>query len=296
MKLAILSRDATLYSTRRLIQAARERNFPVRVLDPLRCTLNIAPGHVGLHHKGRALEPFDAVIPRIGTSITHYGTAVLRQFELMGSYTPNPADAFGLARDKLRCQQVLTSLGIRMPTTVYGDSPEDTAHLLKQLGEPPHVFKLNQGAQGAGVMLAETRAASRSAMDALRSLKADFIAQPFIAEAQGRDVRCFVIGQRVVAAMQRQASANDFRANLHAGGVAVPVKITAEERAIALQAARAVGLGIAGVDLIRSASGPLLLEVNASPGLEGIEQTSGVDIAGRIVEYVARHAMNRSRR
>jgi len=288
LKLAILSRDAGLYSTRRLVEAARERRFAVRVLDPLRCHLKIAPGKFELRHKGRALEHFDAVIPRIGVSITRYGVAVLRQLELLGSFTPNPSDAFLLARDKLRCQQLLASLGIAMPPTVSGDSPEDTDALLKLLGPPPHVIKLNQGAQGIGVVLAENRAASRSVIDSFRSLKADFIAQQFIAEAGGRDLRCFVIGNRVVAAMQREAKANDFRANLHSGGKASPVKISAAERAMAVRAAQAVGLGIAGVDLIRSAGGPLLLEVNASPGLEGIESVTGIDVAGRIVDFVAK--------
>lgn len=290
MKLAILSRDATLYSTRRLVDAARERGHAVRVLDPLRCCLKIAPGSFELHHKGRAVAGYDGVIPRIGTSITRYGTAVLRQFELLGVYTPNPSEAFLLARDKLRSQQLLAGLGIAMPPTVFGDSPDDTADLLELLGPPPHVIKLNHGSQGAGVVLAESLAASRSVIEAFRGLKADFLAQQLVGEARGRDLRCFVIGNRVVAAMQRDADSDDFRANLHCGGKAQAARISPAERAMALRAARAVGLGIAGVDLLRTKAGPLLLEVNASPGLEGIEAATGIDVAGRIVDYVTGRA------
>ena len=286
MKVAILSRNARLYSTRRLVEAARERGHVVRVLDPLRCYMRIGPGSFEMHCGGKRLHGFDAVIPRIGTSITFYGTAVVRQFEKMGAFTPNDADAILRARDKLRALQMLAAEGIDLPTTVFGDNPEDSNDLLAMLGEPPHVLKLNEGAQGQGVLLAEKRSASLGMIEAFRSLYANFIVQEFIREANGVDLRCFVIGERVVAAMQRQAPEGDFRANLHRGGTANPVELSAAEQAVALRATRTLGLGVAGVDLLRSARGPLVLEVNSSPGLEGIEAASGVDVAGAIIDHL----------
>ncbi len=287
MKIAILSRNARLYSTRRLIEAARERGHVARALDPLRCYMRIAPGSFEMHSGGKRLHGFDAVIPRIGASITFYGTAVVRQFEKMGAYTPNDADAILRARDKLRALQMLAAEGVDLPTTVFGDNPEDSADLLAMLGEPPHVLKLNEGAQGQGVLLAEKRSASLGMIEAFRALYANFIVQEFIREANGADLRCFVVGERVVAAMQRQAPEGDFRANLHRGGSASAVELDAAEHELALRATRVLGLGISGVDLLRSARGPLVLEVNSSPGLEGIEAATGVDIAGAIVEYIA---------
>ncbi|RPE80904.1 30S ribosomal protein S6--L-glutamate ligase [Vulcaniibacterium tengchongense] len=287
MKLAILSRNSKLYSTRRLVEAARELGHSVRVLDPLRCYLRIASDGFSLHYKGRPIAGYHAVIPRIGASVTRYGTAVLRQFELMGTSTPNSSDAILRARDKLRCHQLLAAAGIGMPTTVFGDNPDDTHDLLSMLGPPPHVIKLNEGTQGAGVMLTEKLSASRGVIEALRGLYANFLVQEFVAEAKGADLRCFVVGGKVVAAMKRQAPKGDFRSNLHRGGTAKGVKPTAAEQDVAIRAARVLGLGIAGVDLIRSARGPLVLEVNASPGLEGIEEATGADVAGEIVRYVA---------
>jgi ribosomal protein S6--L-glutamate ligase len=283
MKIAILSRNARLYSTRRLIEAARERGHIVRVLDPLRCYVRIAPKNVAIRYKGKDVRDIDAVIPRIGTSSTFYGTAVLRQFEMMGVYTPNPSDAVLRARDKLRCLQILSSQGLDMPVTVFGDNPDDTNDVLAMLGDPPHVIKLNEGSQGTGVVLAEKRSASQSVVEAFRGLYANFLVQEFIAEAKGSDLRCFVVGKKVVAAMQRVASPGEFRANLHRGGSAIKATLSAEEKRIAIRAAGALGLGIAGVDLLRSNRGPLLLEVNASPGLEGIEAASGVDVAAAIM-------------
>jgi len=285
MKLAILSRTPRLYSTRRLVEAARGRGHSVRVLDPLRCYLRIAEDGFGLHYKGRPIRDYDVVVPRIGASITRYGTAVLRQFELMGSHTPNPSAAIACARDKLRCHQLLAAHGMKLPATVFGDSPDDTADLLSLLGPPPHVVKLVEGAQGNGVMLTEKPAASRGVIEALRGLSANFLVQEFIAEAEGADLRCFVVGDRVVAAMRRQAAQGEFRANLHRGGSAEAVEASAEEQAAAVQAARLVGLGVAGVDLVRSRRGPLVIEVNASPGLEGIERTCGMDVAGAVVDF-----------
>ena len=293
MKLAILSRNSKLYSTRRLVEAARQRGHTVRVLDPLRCYMRIASSGFQLHYKGRSLAGYDAGIPRIGASITRYGTAVLRQFELMGTYSPNPSDAILRARDKLRAHQLLAAQGIDLPVTVFGDNPDDTSDLLSMLGPPPHVIKLNEGAQGAGVMLTEKPSASRSVVEALRGLYASFVVQEFIGEADGADLRCFVVGDEVVASMRRQAPEGDFRSNLHRGGTALHVAATDEERVVAIRAARVLGLGVAGVDLIRAKRGPLVLEVNSTPGLEGIEAVCGVDVAGRIVEHLAIHAEQR---
>ncbi|MEJ7747316.1 MAG: 30S ribosomal protein S6--L-glutamate ligase [Luteimonas sp.] len=289
MKLAILSRNSKLYSTRRLVEAAREQGHSVRVLDPLRCYMRIASDGFEMHYKGRKLAGYDAVLPRIGASITRYGTAVLRQFELMGSFTPNPARGVLRARDKLRCHQLLAAEGIDLPTTVFGDNPDDTSDLLSMLGPPPHVIKLNEGTQGAGVMLTEKMSASRSVVETLRGLYANFLVQEFIEESKGADLRCFVVGDQVVATMKRQAASGDFRSNLHRGGTAKAIKATPAEQAVALCAARVIGLGVAGVDLIRSRRGPLILEINASPGLEGIESASGIDIAGKIVEHIAKN-------
>ena len=287
MKLAILSRNSKLYSTRRLVEAARNRGHSVRVLDPLRCYMRISNDGFDMRYKGARIAGYAAVVPRIGASVTRYGCAVLRQFELMGSYTPNSAAAIARARDKLRCHQVLAAEGIGLPATVFGDNPDDTGDLLALLGPPPHVIKLNESTQGAGVMLTEKLAASRGAVETLRGLYANFLVQEFIAEAKGADLRCFVVGDRVVATMRRQAPKGDFRSNLHRGGTAKPVRPTRAEVATAVRAARILGLGVAGVDLIRSQRGPLVLEVNASPGLEGIEYATGIDIAGEIIEHAA---------
>jgi ribosomal protein S6--L-glutamate ligase len=286
MKIAILSRNARLYSTKRLVEAARLHGHSVRVLDPLRCYMRIAPGAFEIHYRGRILRGIDAVIPRIGASITFYGTAVVRQFEMMSVYTPNGSDAIQRARDKLRTLQLLAREGIELPTTVFGDNPDDTADLLATLGEPPYVIKLNEGAQGQGVLLAEKGSGAQGMIEAFRSLYANFLVQEFIAEAKGADLRCFVVGGKVIAAMQRQAPDGDFRANLHRGGIANAVTLSDQEIATAVRAAAVMGLGVAGVDLLRSARGPLVLEVNSSPGLEGIEAASGVDVAGAIIEYL----------
>jgi ribosomal protein S6--L-glutamate ligase len=295
MKIAILSRNARLYSTQRLVEAGRKRAHQVRVLDPLRCYMRIAAGKFEIHYKGRALRGLNAVIPRIGASVTFYGTAVLRQFEMMGVKTPNTADAILRARDKLHALQLLARDGIGLPTTVFGDNPDDTADLLKMLGDPPHVIKLNEGAQGQGVLLAEKRSSAQGMIEAFRGLYANFLVQEFIREARGVDLRCFVVNDKVVAAMQRKATDGDFRANLHRGGTASAVDLTAQEAEMAVHAARVMGLGVAGVDLLRSHRGPLVLEVNSSPGLEGIEAATGVDVAGAIIEYVAGSARSRRR-
>lgn len=286
MKIAILSRNASLYSTSRLVEAARARGHQARVLDPLRCYLRIAPGAFEMHYKGRVLGGFDAVIPRIGASIAFYGTAVVRQFEMMGVRAVNGSDAILRARDKLRSLQLLARERIGLPTTVFGDNPDDTADLLAMLGSPPHVIKLNEGAQGQGVLLAEKRSAAQGVIEAFRGLYANFLVQEFIAEAGGADLRCFVVGGKIVAAMRRQAPEGEFRANLHRGGSATAVTLSAEEKRTALKAARAIGLDVAGVDLLRSQRGPLVLEVNASPGLEGIEAATGIDVAASVIRHI----------
>ena len=289
MKIAILSRNTRLYSTQRLVDVARERGHVVRVLDPLRCYVRIAPGNMSIRYKGKAIKGIDAVIPRIGVTSTFYGTAVLRQLEMMGVYTPNTSDSVLSARDKLRSLQILAAKGLDMPATVFGDNPDDTADVLAMLGEPPHVIKLNEGSQGTGVVLAEKRSASQSVIEAFRGLYANFLVQEFIAEAKGTDLRCFVVGKKVVAAMQREASPGEFRANIHRGATAKAATLSAEERRIAVRAAAALGLGVAGVDMLRSKRGPLILEVNASPGLEGIESTTGADIATQMIQSIERH-------
>ncbi len=286
MKIAILSRNASLYSTVRLVEAARSRGHKVRVLDPLRCYMRIAEGQFEVRYKGRALNGVNAVIPRIGASVTFYGTAVLRQFEMMGVFTPNTSEAILRARDKLQSLQLLARAGIAMPITVFGNYPDDTVDLLSMLGDPPHVIKLNEGAQGAGVVLTEKRSASQAVIEAFRGLYANFLVQEFIGEAHGGDLRCFVVGGKVVAAMHRQAPEGDFRANIHRGGSASAVVLSEAEIEIATRAASLMGLQVAGVDLLRSARGPLVLEVNSTPGLEGIESASGVDVAGSIIDHL----------
>ncbi|MCB1600137.1 MAG: 30S ribosomal protein S6--L-glutamate ligase [Lysobacterales bacterium] len=295
MRLGILSRNRKLYSTRRLVEAAQQRGHTVQVVDPLRCYMRISPGLAEIHYKGKVLEGFDAIIPRIGASITFYGTAVVRQFETMGVYTVNSADGIGRARDKLRSMQLLSQQGIGLPTTVCAHSPDDTDDLVAMLGDPPHVLKLVEGTQGQGVVLAENLAASISLAEAFRGVKAHFLMQEFVREAKGSDLRAFVVGGKVVATMMRQAREGEFRSNLHRGGSALRVKLTREERATAIRAAATMGLGIAGVDLLRSDRGPLVLEVNSSPGLEGIEGASGIDVAGVIIDYIERCARRRSR-
>jgi ribosomal protein S6--L-glutamate ligase len=295
MKIAILSRNPKLYSTQRIVDAARMRGHTVRVLDPLRCYMRIAVGDLAIHYKGREVGQVDSVIPRIGASVTFYGTAVLRQFEMLGVHALNGSDAILRARDKLRCHQLLAQQGIGMPRTVFGDNPDDTGDLLNLLGKPPHVIKLVEGTQGTGVVLAEKASASRSVIEAFRGLYANFLVQEFIAEAKGADIRAFVVGRKVVAAMRRQAKAGEFRSNLHRGGSAEGVELTAREVDTAVRAAAVLGLGVAGVDMLRSRHGPLVLEVNSSPGLEGIEAATGVDVAGAMIEYIERRLSRRGR-
>jgi ribosomal protein S6--L-glutamate ligase len=290
MKLAILSRNRDLYSTRRLVEAAQARGHSARVVDVLRCYMNIAPRSPEIHYRGEKLERFDAVIPRIGASVTFYGSAVVRQFEMMGTYCLNESVAINRARDKLRSLQLLARRGIGLPVTAFAHSPDDTQDMVKLVGGAPMIIKLIEGTQGKGVVLAETDKAAAGVIDAFRDLDAYFLVQEFIEEAHGADIRCFVIGGEVVAAMMRKAAPGEFRSNLHRGGKASTVKLTREERATAKRAARILGLNVAGVDLVRTRKGPAVLEVNSSPGLEGIETITGIDIAAKIVEFIENHA------
>lgn len=290
MKIAILSRDRTLYSTRKLIEAAEKRGHAVRVIDVLRCYMNIVPKSPEIHYRGERLERFDAVIPRIGASVTFYGAAVVRQFEMMGTYCVNESIAISRARDKLRSLQLLARRGIGLPVTTFAHSPDDTADIIKLVRGAPVIIKLIEGTQGKGVVLAETDKAADSVIDAFRDLDAYFLVQEYIEEAKGTDIRCFVVGGKVVAAMKRKAAPGEFRSNLHRGGSASAVRLTRAEEATARRAAKIIGLNVSGVDLVRTRKGPAVLEVNSSPGLEGIEVTTGVDVAGHIIEFIEQHA------
>jgi ribosomal protein S6--L-glutamate ligase len=290
LKIAVMSRNSKLYSTRRLVEAGRARGHEVEVVDHLRCYMNIASHKPAVHYKGRALTGFDAVIPRIGASATFYGTAVLRQFEMTGVFPLNESVAISRSRDKLRSLQLLSRRGIGMPVTGFASSPDDTDDLLALVGGAPVVIKLIEGTQGVGVVLAETKQAAESVIEAFRGLRANFLVQEFIAEARGADIRAFVIGNKVVAAMRRQGKEGEFRSNLHRGGTAQVVKLTPEERSTAVRSARIMGLNVAGVDLLRSNHGPVVMEVNSSPGLEGIEAATGKDIAGTIIGFIESNA------
>jgi ribosomal protein S6--L-glutamate ligase len=286
MNIAILSRNPKLYSTARLVEAAKQRGHSVRVFDVLRCYMNITSMRPEIHYRGEVVEGYDAVIPRIGASVTFYGTAVLRQFEMMGVFPLNESVAITRARDKLRSLQLLARKGIGLPVTGFAHSPDDVQDLIKMVNGAPLVIKLLEGTQGIGVVLAETQKAGESVIEAFMGLKANILVQEYIKEAGGADLRCLVIGEKVVAAMKRQAKEGEFRSNLHRGGSASLVRITPEERSTAVRAARTMGLNVAGVDILRSNHGPVVMEVNSSPGLEGIEQATGKDIAGQIVEFI----------
>jgi ribosomal protein S6--L-glutamate ligase len=289
MKIALLSRNRKLYSSRRLIEAATERGHEVMVLDALRCYMNIASHKPTIHYKGEQLTGFDAVIPRIGASITFYGTSVLRQFEMMEVYPLNESVAISRSRDKLRSMQLLSRRGLGMPVTGFANKPDDVKDLIKMVGGAPLVIKLLEGTQGIGVVLAETAKAAESVIEAFMGVKADILVQEYIKEAGGADIRCFVVGGKVVASMKRQAAAGEFRSNLHRGGNASLIRITPEERSTAVRAARIMGLNVAGVDILRSNHGPVIMEVNSSPGLEGIEVVTGKDIAGLIVSFMEKN-------
>ena len=286
MRLAILSRNTKLYSTSRLVEAAEARGHEVRVLDVLRCYMNITSHNPTIHYRGEELTEFDAVIPRIGNSVTFYGTAVLRQFEMMNVFPLNESVAISRSRDKLRSTQLLARKGIGLPVTGFASNPDDITDLIEQVGGVPLVIKLLQGTQGIGVVLAETHNAAESVIQAFMGLKANIMVQEFIKEAGGSDIRCFVIGDKVVAAMKRQGAEGEFRSNLHRGGSAALIRLTPEERSTAVRAAKIMGLNVCGVDMLRSNHGPVIMEVNSSPGLKGIEAASGKDIADLIIQFV----------
>jgi len=290
LNIAILSRNPNLYSTKRLVQAAEERDHKVQVLNTLKCYMDIAAHDPSVHYKGKELEPFDAVIPRIGASVTFYGAAVLRQFEMMGAYPLNESVAITRSRDKLRSLQILARAGIGLPLTGFANSPDSTQDLIKIVNGAPLVVKLLESTQGKGVVLAETPKAAESLIEAFRGLNANFLVQEFIKEAGGADFRCLIIGDKVVAAMKRQGKEGEFRSNLHRGGTASLIRLTPEERSTAVRAAKKMGLNVSGVDLLRSNHGPVVLEVNSSPGLEGIEAATQKNIAGLIIEFIEKNA------
>ena len=290
MKIGVLSTNRNLYSTKRLVQAGRDRGHEVLVVNHKQCYMSITSHNPSVHWKGEAIEGVDAIIPRIGASVSFYGTAVVRQFEMMGVYSLNESVAITRSRDKLRASQLLARKGIGLPVTGFANSPNDTQDLLEIAGGAPVVIKLLEGTQGVGVVLAETKKAAESVIEAFRGLGANFMVQEFIKEAGGADIRCFVIGDKVVASMKRQGKEGEFRSNLHRGGTAKLIKITPEERSTAVRSARVMGLNVAGVDLLRSNHGPVVMEVNSSPGLEGIETATGKDIASMIIEFIEKNA------
>lgn len=295
MKIGILSQNANLYSTRRLREACEQRGHEAVVINALRCYMNINSVQPSIHFEGHDVVGIDAIIPRIGADITFYGCSVLRQFEMMNVFSINQSIAISRSRDKLRSLQLLSRKGVGMPITGFASKPDDIKDLIKMVGGTPVVIKLLEGTQGIGVVLAETQKAAESVIEAFMGLKANIMIQEYIAEAGGADIRCFVLGDKVIASMKRQAAEGEFRSNLHRGGSASLVRITPEERRTAVAAAKAMGLNVAGVDLLRSNRGPLIMEVNSSPGLEGIEHATGKDIAGMIVEYIEKHAAKKRR-
>ncbi len=290
MKIAILTRGPKLYSTRRLVEAAVHHGHEVQLINPLRCYMNIISHNPTIHYRGEALPKFDAVFPRIGASITFYGTALVRQFEMMGIYCVNRSMGITRSRDKLRCLQLLSSKGLGLPITGFSHSPGDIKDLIKMVGGAPLVIKLLEGTQGIGVVLAETEKAAESVIEAFLGLKVNIMAQEYIKESRGADLRCFVVGGKVIAAMQRQAKPGDFRSNIHRGGRSNIIELTDEEKKTAITAAKLMGLNVAGVDMLRSERGPLILEVNSSPGLEGIEKTTGINVAASIIEFIEKNA------
>jgi len=285
MKLAILSREPKSYSTQRLVEAAAARGHEAIIIDHLQCNLVLEKGQPGIIYQGQELEGFDAIIPRIGASVTFYGTAVVRQFEMMKVRTAVDSQAIVRSRDKLRSMQILSRAGVGMPKTAFTNNSADVPAMISQVGGAPVIIKLLEGTQGLGVVLAESVKAAQSGIEAFHNLKARIIVQEFIAESKGADLRAFVVDGEVVGAMKRQGKEGEFRSNLHRGGVGTLVKLSRTEKAAALLATKALGLGIAGVDMLQSKRGPLVLEVNSSPGLEGIEKATGQDIAGRIIDY-----------
>lgn len=286
MKILILSRNPNLYSTNRLYHAAMHRGHDVEVIDFLKCYMIIEQKNPGIYYEGNKLSGIDAVIPRIGASRTFYGTAVVRQFEMMNVFSVNESQSIVRSRDKLRTMQILSRSGLGMPKTAFASHPGDIKHLIDSLGGAPIVIKLLQGTQGIGVVLAETRKATKSVLEAFYGLKANMLLQEFIHEAKGADIRALVVGGKVIGAIKRQGAEGEFRSNIHQGGTAIPVKLSRQERSTALKAAKLLGLNVAGVDMLQSEKGPMIMEVNSSPGLEGIEKATDIDIASKIIEFI----------
>ncbi len=292
MKIAILSRGPKLYSTRRLVEAAEQRGHEVMVLDHLKCVLVIEKGNPHIFYGGKEVTGIDAIIPRIGTSVTFYGAAVVRQFEQMKVFSSVESQALVRSRDKLRSLQLLAKAGLGMPKTAFASIPKNIENVLEQVGGAPVVIKLLEGTQGIGVILAETHKSAKSVIESFLALKANILVQEFIKEAGGADIRAFIVDGKIVGAMKRQGLPGEFRSNLHRGGSANVIELTKEERETAIKAAKKLGLSIAGVDMLQSSRGPLVMEVNSSPGLEGIEGATGVDIAGKIIEFIERNEFN----
>ncbi len=286
MKIGILSKSEAIYSTKSIVEAGIRRGHDMHVIHSRHCYMDITTRNPSVYYMGEKLDGFDAIIPRIASSNTFFGSAVVRQFEMMGVFSVNSSVAISRSRDKLRSLQLLSRKGVGLPITGFSNRPDDSNNLIKLVGGPPLIIKLLEGTQGVGVVLAESKKAAESVIEAFRGLRANILVQEFIEEAGASDVRCFVVGDKVVAAMIRTGQDGDFRSNLHRGGVAQVVKITPEERATAVRASNVMGLHVAGVDLLRSKRGPLVMEVNSSPGLEGIEKATGKDVAGMIIEFI----------
>ena len=290
MKIAMLARNANLYTHKRLKDAAETRGHTCDIVDTLRCYMNIASRRPEVYYNGEKLTGYDAVIPRIGASITFYGLAVLRQFEMQGVYPLNESVGIGRSRDKLRSMQLLSREGIGLPVTTFAHDPKQTGEVLELAGGAPVVIKLLEGTQGIGVVLADTNRSARSVVEAFRGAGVNILLQEFIKEAGGTDIRAIVIGGKVVAAMKRTGAEGDFRSNLHRGGSAELIKLSPEERSTAVRSAKAMGLNVCGVDMLRANHGPVVMEVNSSPGLEGVEKATGLDIAGKVIEYIEKNA------
>ncbi|MGH7884176.1 MAG: 30S ribosomal protein S6--L-glutamate ligase [Thermodesulfobacteriota bacterium] len=293
MKIVILSRNKRLYSTKRLYQAAVQRKHDVEVIDFLKCYMVLEKGNPEIYINGKKLTHVDAIIPRIGASRTFYGTAVVRQFEMMHVFSLNESQSIARSRDKLRSMQIFTREHIGIPVTAFAANPSDIDDLIYEVGGAPLVIKLIQGTQGIGVVLAETKKAAKSVIEAFYGVQANMLIQEFVKEAKGADIRAFVVGGKVVAAMKRQGPDGEFRSNIHRGGSAVGIKLSRQEKTMAIKAAKVLGMNVAGVDMLRSSKGPLIMEVNSSPGLEGIEKATGVDVAGKIIEFIENNVQNK---
>lgn len=290
MKIAMMARNPNLYSHRRLKEAAEARGHELNIINTLRCYMNIVSRRPEIYYNGEKLEGYHAVIPRIGASVTFYGLAVLRQFEMMGTYPLNESVAIGRSRDKLRSMQLLARDGIGLPVTTFAHDPKQTEEVLELAGGAPIVIKLLEGTQGIGVVLADTKRSAKSVVEAFRGAGVNILLQEFIKEAGGTDIRAIVVGGKVIAAMKRTGAEGDFRSNLHRGGSAQVIKLTPEERSTAVRAAKCMGLNVCGVDMLRANHGPVVMEVNSSPGLEGVEKATGLDVAGKIIEHLEQSA------